>query len=418
MKTLKKHLTPTFIKQALLFADTFDVFCYLTPTTYTTNCFKHVLAIGSTQTITNTEKGFNALEKLQKTSKNTLFGYIGYDLKNEVEKSTSENTCYTKTDGIHFFEPQIIISINESEFTIESKNPEEVYTNIISQSISTDIQSNSCTYQHRTSKEEYIQNFQKIKHHLVEGDIYELNYCIDFFNENCPNFSPITAFLNLNKNNAAPFSALYKSNNAYIISSSPERFLKRTTDKVISQPMKGTVKRSSDPTEDARLKQSLINSDKEKSENLMIVDLVRHDLSYFAEPGSVQVEELFGIYSFPKVHQLISTVSMIPKKDTSSIDIIKKAFPMGSMTGAPKIKAMELIDKYENFQRNQFSGALGYIEPNGNFDFNVLIRTLLFNKNTNYLSFSAGSAITFDANAEDEYNECLLKAETLISSIS
>lgn len=417
MKALKHTLTPTFISQALQFADAFDVFCYLTPTSYIDNCFKHVLAIGSKQSIRPTKQGFEELQKLHSTAENTIFGYLGYDLKNEVENLTSKNTNYSNTNNIHFFEPQIVISFTKFEIEIKCENPEGVLKSILAQENS-EVKVPTINYAHRTTKEEYYQNFQKIKQHLVEGDIYELNYCINFYNDNCPKFSPTTAFLNLNRDNAAPFSALYKSENTYIISSSPERFLQRTTQKVTSQPMKGTVKRSSNQKEDEQLKQTLINSDKEKSENLMIVDLVRHDLSHFAEPGTVSVDELFGIYSFPKVHQLISTVSMVPKKDASSIDILKKAFPMGSMTGAPKIKAMELIDTYENFQRNQFSGALGYIEPNGNFDFNVLIRTLLFNKNTNYLSFSAGSAITFDANAEDEYNECLLKAETLISSIS
>lgn len=181
--------------------------------------------------------------------------------------------------------------------------------------------------------------------------------------------------------------------------------------------MKGTRKRSEDPILDLELKNELILSEKEKSENLMIVDLVRHDLTKYAVPGSIKVEELFGLYTFPKVHQMISTVSMIPKEDTPSLDIIEAAFPMGSMTGAPKIKAMELIEKYEDFKRAAFSGAIGYITPEGNFDFNVLIRTLIFDKTKGILSFSAGSAITYESNAEEEYEECLLKASTLISSI-
>ena len=160
-------------------------------------------------------------------------------------------------------------------------------------------------------------------------------------------------------------------------------------------------------------KEELFHSDKDRSENVMVVDLVRNDLSKVCEEGTVKVDELYGIYSFPQVHQMISTVSGELKKNISFTEIIKATFPMGSMTGAPKKRVMELIEQYEKTKRGIFSGCLGYISPNGDFDFNVVIRSIMYNASSNYLSFQAGSAITFYSDPEKEWEECLLKAEAI-----
>jgi para-aminobenzoate synthetase component 1 len=149
------------------------------------------------------------------------------------------------------------------------------------------------------------------------------------------------------------------------------------------------------------------------AENLMIVDLVRNDLAKSSKPGSVKVEELFGIYSFKQLHQMISTVSSIKRENVDPVEVIKNAFPMGSMTGAPKIRAMELIEKYETTKRGVYSGASGYFTPEMDFDFNVLIRSIFYNDTANKLSFQVGSAITYDADPEYEYKECLLKAKAI-----
>ena len=156
-----------------------------------------------------------------------------------------------------------------------------------------------------------------------------------------------------------------------------------------------------------------MNSAKDRSENVMVVDLVRNDLSKVCKEGTVRVDELYGIYSFPQVHQMISTVSGELKEEVCFTDILKATFPMGSMTGAPKNKVMHLIEKYEQTKRGIFSGAVGYISPNGDFDFNVVIRSIMYNADTSYLSFQTGSAITFYSDPEKEWEECLLKAEAI-----
>jgi para-aminobenzoate synthetase component 1 len=211
-----------------------------------------------------------------------------------------------------------------------------------------------------------------------------------------------------------PFSALYGLNGKYLICASPERFLKKTGSEIISQPMKGTARRDlQDKNNDDHLKQSLFEDAKERAENVMVVDLVRNDLSKVCKDGSVKVDELFGVYSFPQVHQMVSTVSGELKEKVSFSEIIKATFPMGSMTGAPKIRVMELIDQYEPTGRGLFSGSVGYIDAEGNFDFNVVIRSILYNASTSNLSYYAGSGITFYSDAEKEWEECLLKAEAI-----
>jgi para-aminobenzoate synthetase component 1 len=203
-------------------------------------------------------------------------------------------------------------------------------------------------------------------------------------------------------------------NNQYIISASPERFLAKRGRQLISQPIKGTAKRSANLAEDEQLKLSLKNHPKEQQENVMIVDLVRNDLTRSAVAGTVKVEELFGIYSFEQVHQMISTVTCLKADDVSDVEAIRNTFPMGSMTGAPKVNAMRLMEKYERSKRGVYSGAVGYFSPDGDFDFNVIIRTILYNAATQYLSFQVGSAITHSADAENEYQECLLKAKAIL----
>jgi para-aminobenzoate synthetase component I len=220
--------------------------------------------------------------------------------------------------------------------------------------------------------------------------------------------------LHLNAISPTPFSGFFKLKDRYILSATPERFLCKRGNKLISQPIKGTAKRSADLAEDLRIKAALKVNIKEQSENVMIVDLVRNDLTKSAVKGSVKVDELFGIYSFPQVHQMISTISCELDPTVDLIEAIRNTFPMGSMTGAPKIKAMELIDQYERSKRGVYSGSFGCISPTGDFDFNVIIRSILYNAEEQYLSFQVGGAITYAANAEEEYEECLLKASAIM----
>ena len=225
---------------------------------------------------------------------------------------------------------------------------------------------------------------------------------------------PITIFLELNRISPTPFAAFYKWKDNYVLCASPERFLAKRGNKLVSQPIKGTAKRGGSDEEDKAIKQQLRNHAKELQENVMIVDLVRNDLTRSAKPGTVKTEELFGIYSFNQVHQMISTVVCELQDGISAVQAIRNTFPMGSMTGAPKISSMQLMELYERSRRGIYSGAIGYFSPDNDFDLNVVIRTLLYNSTEKYLSFQTGSAITYHADAEREYEECLLKAKAIL----
>jgi len=267
------------------------------------------------------------------------------------------------------------------------------------------------------SKDEYIQQVDKIKQHIRRGDCYEMNFCIPFW---CGSVSvdPIHLYRNLERESPAPFSAFYRLGAHYLLCASPERFLRKVGRKVISQPIKGTAKRHTQDKElDEKERERLKRSKKERAENVMVVDLVRNDLSTICEAGSVVVEELFGLYRFPQVHQMISTISGQLQPDISFGEILKGCFPMGSMTGAPKKKVVELTAEYESHARGIYSGTLGYIEPNGDFDFNVVIRSLVYQAEHKTLLYQVGSGITHYAIPEQEYEECLLKAAGILKAL-
>lgn len=266
----------------------------------------------------------------------------------------------------------------------------------------------------RTSKEQYFQKLNELRKEIQYGNIYEVNFCQEFYDDDFEMENPESAYFRLNNITEAPFSAYLNFDEFRMLSGSPERFLKKTGTKLISQPIKGTRKRSSDVAEDEALRNELLNDPKERAENVMIVDLVRNDLSRLAQKSTVQVDELFGVYSFNTVHQLISTISCELKEDTKFLDVLKATFPMGSMTGAPKRSAVSLIEKHENFRRGWYSGSIGYIAPNGDFDLNVVIRSLIYNQNKKYLSCAVGGAITIQSDPEAEYEECNTKVKTIL----
>ena len=248
---------------------------------------------------------------------------------------------------------------------------------------------------------------------MQRGDCYEINFCQEFFAENIA-IDALATYNKLVDISPNPFSCFYKIEDKYLLCASPERYVKKEGTTIISQPIKGTYKRNLlNPITDNANKIALQQSTKDKSENVMVVDLVRNDLSKICEQGSVEVEELFGVYTFPQVHQMISTIKGIVRDDTDFADVLKATFPMGSMTGAPKKRVMELIEHYEQTKRGVYSGCVGYINPQQDFDFNVVIRSLLYNNTNKYLSYQVGGGITFYSNAENEYEECLLKAEAM-----
>jgi para-aminobenzoate synthetase component 1 len=382
-----------------------------------------IIALGATQEFLTNEAA-NSLKQLEAflSKKNKwVFGYLSYDLKNEIENLTSKNADELNFPLIHFFVPEVVIQLNDSEIIISyddefttKKRAEKICSICLHTSSDKGEQpvQNTINIQSRFTKTEYISAVNQLKEHIRKGDIYEVNFCQEFYAERTI-INTVNVFEKLNAISKAPFTAYCKFNNRYALCASPERYIKKSGNQLISQPIKGTTRRSANPSEDELLKLQLQNNTKERSENVMIVDLVRNDLSRIAKAGTVKVNELMGVYTFKQLHQLISTIGCELKENISFTDIISNTFPMGSMTGAPKVSAMKLIDEYERSKRGLYSGAIGYITPEGDFDFNVVIRSILYNAENNYVSFTVGSAITDKADANEEYEECLLKAKAM-----
>lgn len=398
----------------LNWAKRFSTFCFLDNHQYQLepHAVECLLAAGVKRQLT--AGAGSALEQLQSfiDEKNSwLFGHLGYDLKNEIEQLSSSNPDNLQFPDLFFFEPEVIVRLSEKELEIEAEDPAMVYKEIKETRINA-AGHNVAAFQiqSRLPQEEYISTVKKLKQHILRGDCYEINYCQEFFAEQCV-IDPLAVYSKLSLISPNPFSALYRINDKWLLCASPERFLKRQGNKILSQPIKGTSKRIlNNEFADNKSKDELFNSAKDRSENVMVVDLVRNDLSRVCKEGTVRVEELYGVYSFPQVHQMISTVSGELKDSIKFTDIIRAAFPMGSMTGAPKKRVMQLIEQYEKTRRGIFSGAVGYISPGGNFDFNVVIRSIMYNATVKYLSFEAGSGITYYSDPELEWEECLLKA--------
>lgn len=374
-----------------------------------------LIAAGVRDRLDFSGKGF--LMPLQQftTKKRWLFGHLGFDLKNDLEDLSSSHPDRIGFADLSFFEPQIVIRLAETSMTIEADQPAVVFEQIQQTPAAiNDQHGNDLMIRQKIGREEYLSIIRKLQQHILRGDCYEINFCQEFFAENAV-IDPLLIYKNLSEISPNPFSGLYRQGDRWLLCASPERFIRKEGRRILSQPIKGTAKRVlNDQQEDQQLRDQLYHNPKDRSENVMVVDLVRNDLAKICEEGSVKVDELYGIYSFPQVHQMISTVSGEIRAGVSFADIIKATFPMGSMTGAPKKRVMELIEQYERTKRGIFSGAIGYISPDGDFDFNVVIRSILYNAASRYLSFQAGSAITFYSDPESEWEECLLKAGAII----
>jgi len=361
---------------------------------------------------------FNALQNFHAQHKDWMFGYLSYDLKNEVEKLNSDNNDRIKAANLSFFIPKYVLLLKGNTLEVQTYESEENCQQfLLHQQLSLLDNGSSIQLKQRDTKAKYIQKIDAIKKHIQRGDIYEVNYCQEFFAEDVV-VSPQAIFQELNKNTNTPFASFLKLNDLHAMCASPERFIKKSGNEIISQPIKGTRKRGVSLAEDKALIKELSESEKERSENIMIVDLVRNDLSITATKASVKVGELCAVYTFEKVHQMISTISSKVDEKTNFSKILKTVFPMGSMTGAPKLRAMEIIEQYEEFKRGIFSGAVGYITPKADFDFNVVIRTILYNANEKYLSVGVGGAITIRSDAKEEYEECLVKAKPIFEVLN
>jgi len=366
---------------------------------------------------------FDAFDKLKEyytTTKDWIFGYLTYDLKNDTEALTSNNDDRLEFPDLYFFQPKKL-------FLIKGNTVETLYLKAVDNELDEDllqirnIESKALgkskndippKIKLKTHKEEYFAKVRTMQSHIYRGDIYEANFCQEFYAEDTT-IMPLDTYNKLNTISNAPFASFLKLGRHFLLSASPERYLKKIGSKIISQPIKGTAKRDQDQIMDSIFKNDLVSDEKERSENIMIVDLVRNDLSHTAIKGSVQVQELCKIYSFDQVHHMISTVISEVKSTTHPIDILKTTFPMGSMTGVPKISAMRIIETLENTKRGLYSGSVGYIAPTGDFDFNVVIRSILYNEAKQYVSYSVGGAITAKSNPLKEYEECLVKAKAM-----
>ncbi|WP_243398924.1 aminodeoxychorismate synthase component I [Hanstruepera neustonica] len=378
-----------------------------------------VLAVDAFTSIqTDYHDAFGRLKEYQSTTKDWLFGYLSYDLKNDVEDLQSNNFDGLQFPELCFFQPKKLFFLKENRLEVH-------YLNLVDDEREKDIQDIKSTdleignypskpikIKLRIHKDEYFSKVETMLAHIHRGDIYEANFCQEFYAETSK-INPLTTYQKLNDISQPPFATFLKLQDKYLLSASPERYLKKQGNKIISQPIKGTARRSIDSNEDDNLREALSKNEKERSENIMIVDLVRNDLSKTATKGSVQVEELCKVYTFPQVHQMISTISSEIEVDTHPVDVIKSTFPMGSMTGAPKVSAMKIIEELEETKRGLYSGAVGYFAPNGDFDFNVVIRSILYNETNQYVSYSVGGAITAKSDPLSEYEECLVKAKAM-----
>ncbi len=399
----------------LNWANQFNICCFLDNHQYHSNLHSYecLLGAGAKQIFEPGKDFFSSLTTFNQSNNDWIFGHFNYDVKNIIEEGlTSLHPDRIGFPDCFLFVPQVVLQLTVEGLVIGviNKTALSVFEEIVN--TTPDYPPlNKVQIQARLSREEYLSDVKQLIEHLKRGDCYEINFCQEFFGND--SIDPVLTYLKLGQVSPNPFSAFYKLKDKYLLCSSPERYIKKKGDVIISQPIKGTQRRDGNMEADNYNRQQLFESKKERSENVMVVDLVRNDLSKIAVEGSLRVDELFGVYSFPNVHQMISTISGKIKSNVCIADVLKATFPMGSMTGAPKRKVMELIEKYEHTKRGIFSGTVGYISPKKDFDFNVVIRSIMYNKASNYISYQVGSAITFYSDPEQEYEECLLKTQAI-----
>jgi len=375
--------------------------------------------IAGLQSVGDCSNNLRELKGFHDQQKDWMLGFLAYDLKNQLESLVSEHPDRVEMPEMYFFCPRYLFLLQDSQWQVaylEEFDTEESVMAYIHNFGTLDIsekEMGEVKLNHQVSHQDYLEAIEKILWHIQRGDIYELNYCMEFFVQDVQ-LTPQCVFQRLKQVSPTPFSTFVKYHDKFLMGASPERYMKKNGSKLISQPIKGTSPRDRNPFIDKANKRYLKHSEKEQAENIMITDLVRNDLSKVAQRGSVHVDELCGIYSFRQVHQMISTISAQLADDKSWYDAIEATFPMGSMTGAPKVSAMQLIEKYESSKRGLYSGAVGYVTPDGDFDFNVVIRSILYNMKKQCASFMVGGAITNQSVPQKEYEECLLKASAIM----
>lgn len=415
------RLTSSAKEQLLQWSQQFDEVVWLDSNHHQLahHTYKAILAVDACTSIkTDSHQAFEKLNEYQQTTADWLFGYLSYDLKNDVEALTSNNIDGTDVPDLYFFQPKRLFLFTDTVVEMH-------YLPMVDDELDSDWEAihaiqplsqadspNSIKIRLRTTKDQYFEKLGTLLQHIDRGDIYEANFCQEFYAENVL-LDTVRTFIALNELSVPPFATFLKLDKHYALSASPERYLMKQGKRIVSQPIKGTAKRCKDPVKDAQSAKQLLNDPKERSENIIIADLVRNDLSRIASKGTVKVEALCELQSFQQVHQLVTTVVCEVPETITPVMVLKNSFPMGSMTGAPKISAMKIIEELEVSKRGLYSGAIGYFTPKGDFDFNVVIRSILYNAATQFVSYSVGGAITAKSVPEKEYEECLLKAKAM-----
>ena len=345
-----------------------------------------------------------------------ILSAFSYDLKNQFESLNSMNVDLSDFPDVILWVPAVVIQFEADNYQVLKGELTDSDRFFIASFLvpTTEVSLPSVRFKSRISKEAYIEKVNLVKAEIQQGNCYELNFCQEFYAENIRSFDSLALFNRLFERTKAPFSVYFSFDKWEVFCASPERYLKRKGNRLISEPIKGTIKRGKTASIDKVLIDQLQNDHKERAENVMIVDLVRNDLSKIATKGSVHVDELCCIHTFETVHHMISTVSCTILPETSICTCLQASFPMGSMTGAPKVNVMKLIERFESFKRGIYSGSIGVIKPNGDFDLNVVIRSLVYNREKASFSCSVGSAITIKSDAEKEFDECSVKIKKII----
>ena len=346
-------------------------------------------------------------------------GYISYDVCRILEQIPDNSSEDHKISDMKFifYNNIIIFDLQNNKQYITSLNGNEEELDLIINKIKDTVKLEEQKV--KDSNKKFISNFnkenyklaiRKLKDYIVSGDVYIANMTQRFYTESTEDSFEI--YKKLRSINKAPFSAFMNFKDFQIISSSPERFLEINNRMVVTRPIKGTRPRGKTEEEDKKNSLELLNSEKDRAELLMVVDLERNDLSKVCKPHSVKVTELFKLETYATVFHLVSTVEGELKDEVSAVKCIKECFPGGSITGTPKIRSMEIIEELEGLKRNIYTGSIGYFDFRGNADFNIAIRTIIKKDNKAY--FGVGGGITYDSNEEDEYNETLDKAKALM----
>jgi len=429
-RTLQKHNyshLKTIKNQLLQWSRQYEEVIWLDSNSYEGQNYPEYEAILAVEAFTSIKTdyygAFDKLEEYQSTTQDWIFGYLSYDLKNDVEQLSSKNDDSLDFPDLQFFQPKKLFLLKDGILEMHylpmcDDELEEDYHRIttlseIPNSQRLDSNFPPLSIKLKIHKEAYKTKVWKMLDHIQRGDIYEANFCQEFYAQGT--IDPVHTYQNLNAISKPPFATFLKLDSQYLLSATPERYLKKIGEKIISSPIKGTSARGKDDEADKAFAKALSQDPKERSENVMIVDLVRNDLSRIAQKGSVKVEELCKVYPFKQVHQMISTVVCKQGIGISPVDVLRATYPMGSMTGAPKVRAMQIIEQLEETKRGLYSGSVGYFTPKGDFDFNVIIRSILYNDTKQYISYSVGGAITSKSDPDKEYAECLLKAKAMRS---